>query len=150
MVQNNLGHSILGLYGVFCSIGNSNYQAYNASLIWSRKSNAKGLVTPSGEESPGIMIKIWNIFKYSFILIVPFYQFHTFIIVLSFIIKLLQAKSLYISCTLENLQYSKTQLKMFLSLLKFIIDFLKQFSTFFSTSFMQLFIVDATIFLKEI
>ena len=94
MVQNNLGHSILGLYGVFCSIGNSNYQAYNASLIWSRKSNAKGLVTPSGEESPGIMIKIWNIFKYSFILIVPFYQFHTFIIVLSFIIKLLQGNDI--------------------------------------------------------
>ena len=94
MVQNNLGHSILGLYGVFCSIGNSNYQAYNASLIWSRKSNAKGLVTPSGEESPGIMIKIWNIFKYSFILIVPFYQFHTFIIVLSFIIKLLHCNDI--------------------------------------------------------
>ena len=79
---------------MFCSIGNSNYQAYNASLIWSRKSNAKGLVTPSGEESPGIMIKLWNISKYSFILIVPFYQLHTFIIVLSFIIKLLQGNDI--------------------------------------------------------
>ena len=103
MIRNNLEHSILGLYGVFCSIGNSNYQAYNASLIWSRKSNAKGLATPSGEESPGILIKLWNISKYSFILIVPFYQLHTFIIVLSFIIKLLQAKSLYISRAVENL-----------------------------------------------